>query len=73
LESFLGYSDRKEETVLALLETTEPFNATTFAEVETGAKYEAERCRPGLVISTDGSRTEGEATGYAVAWKKCQT
>jgi len=53
-----------------LLESVEHLDATTIVGDEAGAKYEAERQRPGLVIFTDGSRTEGGATGYAVVWKK---
>ena len=46
---------------------------TTIVEDEAGAKYEAERQRPGLVIFTDGSRTEGEldVEGTQVAHRKC--
>jgi len=40
-----------------LLETAEPFDATTIVEEEKDAKYEAERRRPGLAISMDRSRT----------------
>jgi len=57
LESFLGHPDGREETVL--LESVEHLDATTLVEDEAGAKYEAERQRPGLVIFTDGSHTEG--------------
>jgi len=56
-----------------LLESVEHLDATTIVEDEAGAKYEAERQRPGLVIFTDGSRAEGGATGYAIVWKKNQT
>jgi len=55
----------REETVL--LETVEPSSAATITEEEIGAKYEAERHRPGLVSFTDGSRTKEGATGYAVS------
>jgi len=47
-----------------LLEPVEHLHATTIVEDEAGARYEAERQRPGLVIFTDGSRMEGGATGY---------
>jgi len=55
------------------MESVEHLDATTIVEDEAGAKYEAERQRPGLVTSIDGSCTEGGATGYAVVWKKNQT
>jgi len=55
------------------LEPVGHLDATAIVEDEAGAKYEAERQRPDLVIFTDGSRTEGGATGYAVVWKKNQT
>jgi len=71
LESFLGHPDRREETVL--LESVEHLDTTTVVEDEARAKYEAERQRPGLVIFTDRSRTEGGATGHAAVWEKNQT
>jgi len=53
----------------------EHLDATAIVEDEAGAKYEAKRQRPGLVIFTLHRliRTEGGATGYAVVWKKNQT
>jgi len=51
-----------------LLESVEYLDAMTIVEDEAGAKYEAERQRLGLVIFTDGFRTEDGATGYAAVW-----
>jgi len=56
-----------------LLEEPESFNGKLVQEEREEAKREAERERPGLVLFTDGSRLENEATGYAVAWKNGQT
>jgi len=63
LQSALGCWNGREETVL--LEVASPL------EEEAAAALEAKRPhRPGLTMSTDGSRPENGATGYAVTWKK---
>jgi len=54
-----------EETVLL----EEPGTLDMIQEERGEAKREAEEARPGLVMFTDGSRTESGAAGYAVAWK----
>ena len=63
-----GAGNGTEETVL--LEEASPLEATVVIEEEAAAAKEARFDRPGLTISTDGSRLENGATGYAAVWKK---
>jgi len=72
LASALSYTWTETERTV-LLEEPESFDAKLVQEEREEAKREAERERPGLVLFTDGSRLENEATGYAVAWKNGQT
>ena len=68
----LGCWNGSEEAVL--LEVASLIVATITVEEEEAAENEAKRTdQPGLTIFTDGPRLENGATGYAVAWKKCQT
>jgi len=53
-----------------LLEEPKTLDAELLQEEEAEAKAEAERTRPGLTMSTDGSRLDDGATGYSVVWKR---
>jgi len=70
LDWALGYAGRTETTVL--LEELEAFYAETIQEDGAAAKTEAERPSPSLTMFTDGSRLDGGAAGYAVAWQNGQ-
>jgi len=68
LTNALAYTRRAEDKVL--LEDPETLDGELIQEEEAKAKAEAEKHRPGLTTSTDGSRLDGGATGYAVGWKR---
>jgi len=53
----------------APLDTPEALGAAIIVEEQQEAREEAERARLGLAISTDGSRTDSGAAGYAVDWE----
>ena len=69
LQSHLGCWNGRDETVL--LNVASPQEATATIEEEAAAANEARQTTwPGLTTSTDGSRLENGATGYAVTWKR---
>jgi len=55
---------------MVLLEVASSLDASTTIEEEAAVANAKQLNRPGLTISTDGSRLENGATGYAVTWKK---
>jgi len=66
--SALGFSGRVESTVLPPEAT--PLRPTVIIDDEVTAKRTAEGPHPpALPRSTDGSRTDSEAVGYAVSWQ----
>ena len=71
LTNALTYAGRMESIVL--LEEPETVDAELLQEEETEAKAEAEKARPGLTMSTDGSRLDDGAAGYAVLGKNGQS
>jgi len=56
-----------------LLEEPETFDAELLQGEEAEAKTEAEKCRPGLTMFTDGSRLDGGAAGLSVVWQSGQS
>ena len=56
-----------------MLEEPETLDAELLQEEEAEAKAEAGKNGPGLTMSTDGSRLDDGAAGYAVVWKKGQS
>jgi len=67
----LAYSGRAESTVL--LEEPETLDAELLRDEDAEARAEGEKTRPGLTMSTDGSRLDNGTARHAVVWGSGQS